>query len=167
MESTSHEQSPREGITRIAGDESKRIQMYEAILSSTPDLVYIFDLDQRFVYANAALLAMWGKSWDEAIGKTCLELGYEPWHAEMHGREIDQVVASGESIRGEVPFHGTNGIRIYDYIFTPVFGADGRVTAVAGTTRDVTERKQDEQRTAFLAELTRRVAILEIGRAHV
>ena len=44
--------------------------------------------------------------------------------------------------RDEVPFNGTNGRRIYDYIFVPVFGADGEVEAVAGTTRDVTERKK-------------------------
>ena len=66
---------------------------------------------------------MWGRTRDEAIGKNCLELGYEPWHAEMHDREIDQVVATKRPIRGEVPFTGTNGRRIYDYIFVPVIGA--------------------------------------------
>ena len=81
---------------------------------------------------------------DGAIGKTFLEIGYEPWHAEMHDREIDQVRATREPIRGEVPFTGTNGRRIYDYIFVPVLGADGEVEAVAGTTRDVTDRKEME-----------------------
>ncbi len=77
-------------------------------------------------------------------GKTFLEIGYEPWHAEMHDREIDQVRATKEPIRGEVPFTGTSGRRIYDYIFVPVIGADGEVEAVAGTTRDVTDRKEAE-----------------------
>ena len=62
----------------------------------------------------------------------------------MHDREIDQVRATKEPIRGEVPFTGTHGRRIYDYIFVPVIGADGEVEAVAGTTRDVTERKAME-----------------------
>ena len=69
---------------------------------------------------------MWGRTCDEAIGKNCLELGYEPWHAEMHDREIDQVIATGKPIRGEVPFTGTYGRRIYDYIFVPVFGATAK-----------------------------------------
>lgn len=30
---------------------------------------------------------MWGKTWEEAIGKHCLDLGYESWHAAMHDRE--------------------------------------------------------------------------------
>ena len=120
-------------------------RLYHTILSSTPDLVYVFDLNHRFTYANDALLAMWGKTWAEAVGKNCLELGYEPWHAEMHDREIEQVIATKQSIRGEVPFTGTHGRRIYEYIFVPVFGNDGEVESIAGTTRDVTDRKLAEE----------------------
>jgi PAS domain S-box-containing protein len=97
---------------------------------------------------------MWGRTRDDALGRNCLELGYEPWHAEMHDREIEQVVATRRPIRGEVPFTGTNGRRIYDYIFVPVLGPGGEVVAVAGTTRDVTERKEAEQaKDEFLATL--------------
>ena len=123
----------------------QRVRLYETLLHTTPDLVYMWDLQHRFTYANAALLAMWGKTWDEAIGKHCLELGYEPWHAAMHDREIDQVIATRQPVRGDVPFNGTNGRRIYDYLLMPVIGPDGEVEAVAGTTRDVTERKQHEE----------------------
>lgn len=119
-------------------------RLYEAILNNTPDLAYVFDLTHRFIYANAGLLKMWGKTAEEALGKTCLELGYEPWHAEMHDREIESVIATKQSVRGEVPFHGTFGRRIYDYIFVPVLGPDGNVEAIAGTTRDVTDRKNAE-----------------------
>lgn len=115
-------------------------RIYETITSGTPDLMYVFDLEYRFTYANEALLAMWGKSAEQAIGKGLLENGYEAWHAAMHEREIDQVVSTGKSIRGEVSFpHAEFGRRVYDYIFTPVFDANGQVEAVAGTTRDVTE----------------------------
>ena len=123
----------------------QRVRLYETLLQTTPDLVYMWDLRHRFTYANAALLAMWGKTWDEAIGKNCLELGYEPWHAAMHDREIEQVVATRQPVRGDVPFNGTNGRRIYDYLLMPVLGPDGEVEAVAGTTRDVTERKLHEE----------------------
>ena len=85
------------------------------------------------------------KTWDEAIGKNCLELGYEPWHAAMHDREIEQVVATRQPVKGEVPFTGTFGRRIYEYIFVPVLGENGEVEAVAGTTRDVTDRRQAEE----------------------
>jgi PAS domain S-box-containing protein len=139
--------------SHYAGEMAQQRQFYEAILANTPDLAYVFDLNHRFLYANQGLLKMWGKTREEAIGKTCLELGYEPWHAAMHDREIEQIIASKQPIRGEVPFSGTFGRRDYDYLLVPVLGADGEVTAVAGTTRDITERKQME---AALRESDRR-----------
>ena len=123
----------------------QRRRLYETFLSHTPDLAYVFDLEHRFTYANEVLLRMWGRSWDESIGRNCLELGYEPWHAEMHGREIEQVKATRAPITGVVPFNGTFGRRMYEYIFVPVIGPDGEVEAVAGTTRDVTDRLEAEE----------------------
>lgn len=129
-------------------EESKRL--YEAITQNTLDLIYVFNLNYRFTYANEALLKMWGRTWDDSIGKGMLEVGYEPWHAEKHEREIDQVIATKKPIRGEVYFpHATLGKRIYDYIFVPVIDQGGNVEAIAGTTRDITEqadaRKQIEE----------------------
>jgi len=133
-----------EDLARLTRDSDHRRRVYETILSNTPDFAYVFNLDHLVTYANETLLRMWGLTWDEAIGKTFLEIGYEPWHAEMHNREIDTVKATRQPLRGEVPFNGTFGRRIYDYIFVPVFGAGGEVEAVAGTTRDVTDRKEAE-----------------------
>lgn len=140
-------------------EDTPKWRIYEALLQATPDLSYVFDLQHRFIYANKALLSMWGMTWDEAIGKTCLEIGYEPWHAAMHDAEIERVIATKQPIRGDVPFpHTTQGVRIYDYIFTPVIGPDGEVEAIAGSTRDVTERKRHEQHLQLLInELNHRV----------
>ena len=133
-----------EALARVSAESARRKRLYETILSATPDFVYVFSLDHRVLYANDALLTMWGFTATGVVGKTFLEIGYEPWHAEMHNREIDQVRAAKRPIRGEVPFTGTGGRRVYDYIFVPVFGADGEVEAVAGTTRDVTDRQMAE-----------------------
>ena len=119
--------------------------MYEAVLSNTPDFVYIFALDGTVIYANKALLEVWGKPAEETVGKGLLALGYEPWHAAMHQREIEEVIATRKPFRGEIPFTGTQGRRIYDYIFSPIFDAQGEVISIAGTTRDITERKEAEE----------------------
>ncbi|WP_224447852.1 PAS domain-containing protein [Haloprofundus salilacus] len=133
-------------MMKVTAESEQERRLYETIISSTPDLVYAFDLDYRFIYANDALLEMWGQTYEESIGKTLLENGYEPWHAEMHEREIDQIVETTEPIRGEVAFqHAELGRRIYDYIFAPVLNDEGEVEAVTGTTRDITERKEAEE----------------------
>jgi len=120
-------------------------RLYDAITGSTPDLVYVINLDYKFVYANKALLAMWGRTLEQSIGQGLLELGYEPWHAEMHESEIDEVAATKRSIRGEVSFpHATLGERVYDYIFAPIFNERGEVELIAGTTRDISDLKHVE-----------------------
>ena len=136
---------------RTQADQQQRL--YEAISSGTPDLMYVFDLDYRFSYANEALLSMWGKTKETAIGRNLLENGYEPWHAAMHEREIDNIRINKMPIRGEVAFpHASLGKRIYDYILTPVLNEHNEVEAVAGVTRDVTDRKKAEELLAQASE---------------
>lgn len=145
--------------TREKSEQQKRL--YETITANTPDLVFVLDLSYHFVFANEALLEMWGKTYDEAIGKGLEENGYEPWHAEKHRREIDEVVAERKALRGEASFpHAKLGTRIYDYILVPVINHKGEVEAVVGTTRDITEIKkaeaslrQSEQRQSLLLRL--------------
>jgi PAS domain S-box-containing protein len=125
----------------------KQKRLYDSIINNTPDLVYVFDLDYNFTYANKALLTMWGKSAEDAIGFGLRENGYEEWHAQMHEREIDEIVAKKKTIRGTVSFpHAELGSRVYDYILTPVLNAKGDVEAVAGTTRDITDIKQAQEK---------------------
>jgi len=123
----------------------KQKRLYDSITSNTPDLVYVFNPEYRFIYANKALLAMWGKTEEAAIGRGLRENGYEEWHAQMHEREIDEVIATKKTIRGTVSFpHAELGSRVYDYIFGPVVNENGEVEAIAGITRDITEIKQAE-----------------------
>ncbi len=127
----------------------RQSRLFERIASSTLDFIYVFDLTGRFLYANRRLLEVWGKTFDEAVGRSLHELGYPDWHAQMHLREIAQVIGTRQPIRGDVPFTGGSGISgIYEYIFTPVLGPDGEVEVIAGTTRDVTERRATEERMA-------------------
>lgn len=143
-----------EAISLITQESDRKRRLYEGLLTNTPDLAYVFDLQHRFIFVNDALLRMWGRTLEDSLGKTCLEIGYEPWHAEMHNREIDEIARTKRPIRGEVPFpHETLGVRIYDYILTPLIGVDGEVECVTGITRDVTERKRLEERALFLNEL--------------
>ena len=128
---------------RLAAESEHQRRIYETALNNTPDFVYIFGTDLRAIYANDALLKVWGV--EDVRGKTWMDLGYEQWHADMHDRELAQVISTRAPIRGEIPFTGTNGRRIYDYIFAPVFDAAGEVVAVAGTTRDITDRQAAEQ----------------------
>jgi PAS domain S-box-containing protein len=130
----------RKQMEAAQAETEKQKRLYEAVINNTPDLQYIFSLDYRFLFANEALLKMWGATPEEAFGKGLRQLGYEEWHASMHEREIDEIVRTKKPVRGIVAFpHAELGKREYDYLLVPVFNKDFEVEAVAGTTRDITE----------------------------
>lgn len=58
-------------------------RLYETITSNTPDLIYVFDLNYRFTYVNKALLEMWGKTWEHAVGNNLLQNSYERLHLSL------------------------------------------------------------------------------------
>ena len=136
--------------------------IFDTALSHTPDFTYTFDLEGRFTYVNRALLSLWQKPLEEAIGKNFFELGYPPELAAQLQRQIQQVIETKEPLRDQTPFTGPTGeTRYYEYIFVPVLAEGGRVEAVAGSTRDITERKQAEEQEREREEQQRESARLE------
>lgn len=120
-------------------------RLFDATLSNIADLAYSFDLKGRWIYANRPLLNLWNRSLDQVAGKDCYELGYPPQLAERIQTQVQEVIATKGSVRGETPYADATGrIDDHEYIFSPVIDSDGRVTAVVGTTRLVTERKKVE-----------------------
>lgn len=132
-------------LARLAGESERLRLVYKTALSNTADFNYIFDLNGRFTYVNRALLALWQKELSESVGKNFFDLNYPPDLAARLQRQIERVIESGVPLRDETPFTSAIGTRAYEYIFVPVTGADGAVVAVAGSTRDITERKQAEE----------------------
>ena len=120
-------------------DQQRRI--YETALSNTADFNYVFDLQGRFIYVNKSLLALWQRTLPEALGKTFSELDYPPELAARLHSQIRQVIDTKQPLRDETPYTSVVGERRYEYIFLPVYAADGEVEAVAGSTRDVTDQK--------------------------
>ncbi|MCL6261568.1 PAS domain S-box protein [Aquiflexum sp. TKW24L] len=140
------------GVVAMVADVSKNVLerreslerelLYNTITNTTPDLIFIVDLNYKFTYVNVALLKMWGQTREEALQKRLRDIGYAQKHADMHEREIDEVIATHMPIRGEVSFpYASLGMRDYDYIFVPVIDNMGYVEAVVGITRDITELK--------------------------
>lgn len=133
-------------------------RLYEAILSNTPDAAYVLGLDRRFIYANDGMLRILGRAASEVIGKRMDgELGYPEALSAAIATQIESVIASGNAICGDTPFTGGLGEREYQYIFVPVLDAEGRVEAVAGTSRDVTQYKENERTLRLLADEIRAV----------
>jgi len=144
--------SARELLARVATNVElgRSRQLYarrrlDAVVSSIPDFLYTFDLAGRLTYVNQPLLNLWQKSFAEVIGKNFFELDYPTDLAARLQQQIQQVIATRQPLKDETPYTSAFGTRAYEYIFVPLFATDGAVEAVAGTTRDISDRKQAEE----------------------
>ena len=138
-------QRAEEAHQEIAKKYERQSHVFDAMLSAITDFAYIFDRDGRFLYANNALLDLWGLTLDAAVGKNFFDLKYPDDLAAKLQRQIQEVFTSGKVLSDETPYTSPTGVAgQYEYIFSPVIAADGTIEAVAGSTRDITERKRTE-----------------------
>jgi PAS domain S-box-containing protein len=120
--------------------------LFDITLSSIKDFAYIFDQKGRFTFVNQALLDLWGLRLEDAVGKNFYDLHYPDELAGRLQRQIQQVFDSQTELTDEAAYTSPTGAGgYYEYIFRPVFGRDGMVEAVAGSTRDITQRKRVEE----------------------
>ena len=91
------------------------------------------------------------------MGKNFFELDYPTDLATRHQQQIQQVIATRQPLKDESLYTSAIGTRAYEYIFVPLFSVDGAVEAVAGATRDITDRKQAEQALRQSEEQTRNI----------
>jgi PAS domain S-box-containing protein len=144
------DQHPHQTDSRLLADPDPRAndderRRFEAILSSTEDFIYLFDLGGRFTYANRALLELWGRDLKSVVGRRFEDLDYSAELSEIHAKQIESVISSGKPLRAENSYTSpSGGARVYEYIFVPIFDVTGQVEAVSGVTRDITERKLAE-----------------------
>ena len=124
----------------------QQARVFDTTLSSIADFAYAFDREGRFIYVNQPLLKLWGLTLEQAVGKDFFELHYPAELAAKLQRQIQQVLQTGQKLTDETPYTSPAGVEgFYEYIFSPVFAADGTVECVAGCTREITARRRLEQ----------------------
>lgn len=137
------DQAITESVVSYSAEKEYDFRMFETILASGPDLIFSFNLEGRFVYANKQMKDLFGLTMEEMAGKNYYDLDV-PIAAELHG-QIEQVIRSKGSVRREAPFTPSSGkIVWHDYVFTPVFNKAGEVESVVCIGHDVTERRASE-----------------------
>jgi diguanylate cyclase (GGDEF)-like protein/PAS domain S-box-containing protein len=139
------DQALAESLARFTELKERRNRLFEALLSSSPDLNYIVETTGALIYANKAFREVFKKTAGELAGADFFVL-CAPFVRDI-GRQVQGVVASGKTYRGEMHAELAPGeSRTFEYLLVPVFNPAGFCEAVAGTARDITERKESEER---------------------
>jgi PAS domain S-box-containing protein len=132
-------------LAELSERTGRRERMLSITLASFTDFAYIYDREGRFLFANRALLELWGVALEDVIGKNFFDLGYPPELAAKLLRQVEEVFTTRKDLRDETPFVSDSGVAgWYEYIFSPAFAADGSVEFVVGTSRNITRRKAAE-----------------------
>ena len=149
----SNETDPANASVALMPDLAQQFRVFKT-LSSIVDYAYTFDSEGRFLYSNQALLDLLGLRLNEIIGKTFLELPYPVELANKLQAQIRQVFDTKQKVIDETSYINPSGIvGYYEYIFNPVFASDGAVEMVAGSTREVSHWKRNEEVQGRLAAI--------------
>ncbi|HEX8617454.1 MAG TPA: PAS domain-containing protein, partial [Thermoanaerobaculia bacterium] len=133
-------------LQALEHEAERQSRHFHAAVGAIRDFVYLFDRQGRFTYGNQPLLDLLNVTPAELTSRTLEELGYHPDLAQQIRADIGRVVETGAPVRGETPFvtpAGSSGY--YEYIFHPVLDDEGTVELIAGSSRDITDRKAVEE----------------------
>ncbi len=121
-------------------------QQLQHIFDNTKDIIFQIDLQGNYIYVNSAAEELTGYPVDELIGMNMMDLIVPKFHVlteEWLKRRID-----GDPEMGNFSFEilHREGHRIWlELAANGVFDSQGRLEAVQGVARDITERKEAEQ----------------------
>ncbi|MES3024347.1 MAG: diguanylate cyclase [Pseudomonadota bacterium] len=139
------DQALSESLERFSADRERNTRLFDALLSSSPDLNFIAAPDGRLLYVNKALASMYELAASQMVGQNLFVLA-SPVAGDLHSH-VNAVLLTGSAYRGEIMYAITDARSLcYEYLLMPVLDEQRRVEAVAGTARDITERKANEER---------------------
>jgi diguanylate cyclase (GGDEF)-like protein/PAS domain S-box-containing protein len=139
------DQAMAESLAYFTELKNRQTRLFEALLSSSPDLNYIIEPNGKLLYANNAFAGFFGKSTSEIVGVDFLSL-CGPFVSDI-GTRVQQVIAGRKTFRAEMcATNGSSDGRTFEYLLVPVLNQEGRCEAIAGSARDITERKASEER---------------------
>ncbi len=139
-----HDITDRSGMDRKL---SESMEQFRSLAESSTDYIMVYDKEKRHIYANNATLKVSNTTWDEFIGRTHRELGYDPAQCELWEEKIQKVFDTGKAQMEVFEWEGADGKVTLDWRVTPIFAGDGQVDRVLGVSRDISDLKRAEEKT--------------------
>jgi diguanylate cyclase (GGDEF)-like protein/PAS domain S-box-containing protein len=148
-----------EQAERLAASE----ELMRAVLDAAGDAVIRFGPDGRIQYVNRQVELNSGTQLDQWVGKSFTDMGYGAFATSWDAYNR-QVFDTGEPLAFEFEIDNAEGHRWYETKVTPEWGADGHVSHVIETSRDITDRKQvDAELRSSQAQLEQAQRIAHLG----
>ena len=138
---------------RVAEDEiSRQRSTMRALVNSIPDPIFYKDHEGRYLGCNEAYASMVGRTIDEVKGLSCADLFPPDVAAAMRARD-KTMMESLQWVSAEHWVTYPDGRRsLLDTRVSPFWYEDGKKGGLLGVSRDITNRKADEDAIRFAKE---------------
>ena len=128
-------------------------KFYRSLAESAHDFIFVVDLDLKLSYCNEYCAKALGKTFDEIIGRSLLEL----FPADVVVRQkaaIQQVIDTRRPLTVEALFAFPGSAAWLSTSLSPLFNEEKELLSILGISRDITVQKHiEEERTKELAQL--------------
>jgi diguanylate cyclase (GGDEF)-like protein/PAS domain S-box-containing protein len=147
-------------IALQASEETNRKQklLLDTVLNNIDAMVYMKDLEGRYVYANACAAAILGQSQEGIQGKRDADI-MSRTEAERLGRMEHRVLELGQRISGEEVLVDASGVTRHFWLMKIPIMENGKVTASVGISTDISETVRLKQQFELLANTDPMTAI--------
>ena len=115
-----------------------------SIVENSSDQIFLLDKNHKYLIVNKALATVTGTTPDEIIGKTISDV-YPAETAARFKANVDKVFGTGKSLFLEEKMFTQNQERDISTSLNPVRNTTGKIIAVTGIVRDITEHKNLEK----------------------
>jgi len=124
-------------------DRDKSRQRLQAILDNTPSIIYLKDLDGRFILINKRFETLFDISNEEIQGKTLFDVFPKNVAAEMHENDLD-VLHSRVPLQSEEQAPQADGVHTYISTKFCLFNDNTEPYALCGVSTDITDQRNQE-----------------------
>jgi len=133
-------------VERRTAELTEQRNLMRTVFSTTPDLLVLQDLDSVYQAANEAFCGFIGLKMREIAGKTDFDF-FPPDKAEEYRKRDREVIESGKTRTTDEELTGIlQDKRWLSVTRTPIYSADGKISGLLHSSRDITERKENENK---------------------
>jgi PAS domain S-box-containing protein len=118
-------------------------EKYRSLFEGADHHIFVLDSDFRYTMMNASMLRASDFSLEEVVGKEQHEL--YPEDGEFYLARYRQVFETGKSVWFERQLRLPDGDRWFSTTLSPIRNDQGRIYALTGISKDITDRKQMEE----------------------
>ncbi len=136
-----HDVTERKRVEEALRQSEERLK---AILDNSTALIYVKDIEGRYILINAWYGILFHLEPEEIKGKTDYDI-FPTDLADTFRANDKQVLEAKTSLDWEEIFPHDDGLHTYLSIKFPLYNAAGDVYAICGISTDITERKQAEE----------------------